>query len=494
MKEKMIGSFRVFILCILVHFSQVANAYISGDALVYGEYYRCTSWDLSQGRWGLLLFSDRVINSTLEMILTLLLYALGSILLLDILNVEKGTLCAWLIQIIFISSPHIATYSSFLYVTFPYAVAHMLSILSIWVIRKDKFKNYINILLSTVCLVLSFGIWQSYVSTFVTLTLLIFILTEDNKDRFLGLLKCGAVGVLSIINYTLILKIINKIYNITATDARGFKDALALKIPLFKDFTATICDVYRIFIEYLYGNSVVYNGTKMIIVHILLGITGIVIILKRKDLIGTIGCVLFPISCIIFRLIDDSIVKAPWTYLHTMIYIYILFVVVTFKDKRNNKLLQIVVTILVITVVSNQIYICNVNYNSLNERNRKSYAVAESLFNRILEHEEWGIDVPIVFVGNMEKNEIFCDSNYHYSQILKGWQPQVNEFLPFQKTPWGWGMLINRLYGIGLKYVYGSDNTYQIVIESNEYKNMETFPNEESIKMIEGNLVIKLSD
>lgn len=197
--ERIYQVFVAFFMGIFFHFAQVANAFYNGDTLGVGDFFSCTLWDLSQGRFGLLLFSNRVINGTIEIIIAVMIYAVSSVLILEILDINKKSLVAFLIQLVFMSQPHFAYYTSFLYVVAPYSFAYFLAIFSVWLIKKNmiiggKNPKVLYLTMAIFSLTFSFAIWQGYIPTFTCLVLLLILFTDELKKKQQVLLESAGVG------------------------------------------------------------------------------------------------------------------------------------------------------------------------------------------------------------------------------------------------------------------------------------------------------------
>lgn len=294
------------------------------------------------------------------------------------------------------------------------------------------------------------------------------------------------------------MKVVNILYNVEVTEARGFQDTLAMNIPIITEPIQTIKDIYCIFVNYLLRNNVVYNGGIQQITHLALGILGIYYIyiwLKNKSredkFLNIIILCLSPFGFVFYRCISVLCVKAPWTYLHSMVFVWIL-VLAVIGHVELKKLVKSIGVLFIGVIIYGQIYICNTNYSSLQERNLKSYAMATTMFTRISEFEGWTIHTPVMVYGNMD--EVFPDKNEYYKHTLKGYMSQVNEFLPYSGMPQNWVLLINKLYGTQIPIVdYTSEEWIQI-LECDEFEDLDVWPSKYSMKIIDDILVIKLSE
>ena len=73
-----------FIIGILANGFAMANGYMNGDGVAYGSYYKSGGWDISQGRWGLIFFSDRFVTSWFDGLIACFLLAVAAVLIVKI--------------------------------------------------------------------------------------------------------------------------------------------------------------------------------------------------------------------------------------------------------------------------------------------------------------------------------------------------------------------------------------------------------------------------
>lgn len=495
-----------FAIGLIFHFAQIARSGYNGDSLGFGFYYSTYLGELAQGRYGLLLFSGRIVNSAIEFIGALSLFAFASYLLIEIIGLEITSFWSLLVQGIFMSQPLIATYAGFSYASFPYALAYVLMIFSVRTIQKaveiwekSREKAILLILYSILAVAASFSIWQGYIPTFTTLVFALLLFAKDNSERG----KTILIALVSTIGGTTLyvsgMKLVNYIYGVTPTDARGFSDVLSLNLPLFKAPILTICECYKIFTKYLITNAIVYNGSRLQAIHCLLGLVMIVAAIlwvkdmTRKNRIALVTLfLLMPIAFCFYRIMSEDVSRVPWTYLHSMIFIWIILLAIMSRIKIHKKNLYVVTSLLIGYVICRQVYICNTNYQSLQARDIKSTAMAISVYTRLSENEDWCTDVPIMVVGSMDT--IYPDNNWYYANTLKGWQPQVNEFVPYPGMPQNWVVLMNRIYGTCFSAIDYRWENYDKVLSSDEYRNMEIWPAKDSMKLIDGVMVVKLGE
>ena len=78
-----------FIIGILANGFAMANGYMNGDGVAYGSYYKSGGWDISQGRWGLIFFSDRFVTSWFDGLIACFLLAVAAVLIVKIFKIKS---------------------------------------------------------------------------------------------------------------------------------------------------------------------------------------------------------------------------------------------------------------------------------------------------------------------------------------------------------------------------------------------------------------------
>lgn len=491
---------RGFFIGIIFHFAQLAYSGYNGDSLGFGFYYHTYTGELEQGRYGLLLFSGRAVNPAIEFIGSLFLYSLMSYMTVDLVSVKLSSVSSLLIQGLIMSQPHLATYSTFSYASFPYTIAYTSMVFSAYIIKKSFSKHCRAPVFSSIAVAVSFSIWQGYIPTFTTLSFIALVLSSENKDRIRIFISSIITGVSGTVLYLIGMKLVNFIYGLSPTDARGFASVLSMKLPLFKDPVGTVFGSYYVFVKYLIGNGIVYNGTLITAVHIMLGlfmtIFGIIFVKKEQNAANRavllILLLLTPMAFCFYKVLSDDVERIPWTYLHSMIFIWIMLIGMLHKTNIKIKTAVFAVYALIAIVICHQVYICNIGYSALKERDIKSESMALAMYSKLIANEHWNDELPIMVTGSMD--EIYKDSNWYYYDYLKGWQPQRNEYLPYPVMPQNWVIQMNRILGTSFRNISYADDIYQTIIDSKEYGEMNVWPHDDCMKVIDGVMVIKLKE
>lgn len=149
----------------------------------------------TSGRWGIELL--RYIFPDFSMpwiygIITICLMAVSICLIIDLFHIRKGFLQGLLAGGIIVFPSLIGVFS-YMFTSSSYAVSFLLAVLAVWLIQKPG-KRYILPALG--CMILSLGIYQSYLSIAASLLVLMLIQQLLEGEDFLPVLKKGIFYVL----------------------------------------------------------------------------------------------------------------------------------------------------------------------------------------------------------------------------------------------------------------------------------------------------------
>ena len=136
--QSKIAFISTIIVGIINYFYFMAHHVKAPDAVNIGHYHISNEWELSLGRFGLRfvdLLRGGIVNENLLIISSILLIAIATGFLVSILNIHDNFLVI-LISALFISAPQLADTYMFIYCADAYSLSILLSILSVWFLRK----------------------------------------------------------------------------------------------------------------------------------------------------------------------------------------------------------------------------------------------------------------------------------------------------------------------------------------------------------------------
>lgn len=486
------------IVGLLTHMIMIVNKYPNSDSMTnfYFDQNMVTS-----GRWflmvacGLSSFYDlNFVNG----ILAILFLAISAVFVTRFFDVEKvGSLI--MIPTIMLTFPAVAATMSYMYTVDGYMIGLLLAILAAYLAKKYKF----GFLIGGVLLAFSMGIYQAYIAFTILLVMFDLMLgiieNEKIKDLWTKGWKYLVMGIMGGSLYFVILKICLFVQHKELDTYQGLNEMGKFSL---ETFPRMIKDVYFDFAAFaLRGRIFVNNGISMVAMCII--IAGCIIALctltaKYESykkwynwLLMGFFLVILPIGCNIILLMSS---KAEYHLLMRMQWgLFLVIAVVLFErgigcleSIKENMIIAKTVGIIIISIICyNFILSDNIAYFNLNERYEKTYAYCVRLLDRIEQTEGYYQGMPICMVG------VVSDNNYPSTDITGEVTTRIRgtdgDFLLYKGEQYQefmqhyLGATLNILTGENVIDMYYSD----------EYQIMGSFPEKDSIKIVDGIMYIK---
>ena len=211
--NRKIAFFATVIMATIVYFQVYANDIHNPDTLYAGNYHGVSEWEISLGRWGLIIMNllrGSAVSTVISSFITIITMGATSIVLVELLNIKKPI---WIVltSAILVTAPTFAIIVTYPYCSDSYAIAMLLSVLSVYFIYK---KINANCFVIASCIVaLSLGLYQSYIGVTVTLCVIIPILKllkneESIKTIWIDILKSIGMVILGVIIYYILTQLV----------------------------------------------------------------------------------------------------------------------------------------------------------------------------------------------------------------------------------------------------------------------------------------------
>jgi len=508
--RRKIAFFTTFIVCVIVHFTLYSKELTNADGITNLVYYFDSEWEISLGRWGL-LFVDSLRNflviPIITTIISFVLMSFSSIILSDLLEIREKSLIA-LLSICLAVSPVFSYTLSYYYCSDGYSLAMLLSILSVYFMYKKKHTFW-----SIPLTIATLSLYQSYIN--VTITLIIFIPIlhilkniENTKNIVQKLFKNLLLLLLSIIMYFILVKAISYIFNVPLTgykgvDHAGFKNTLQYIITSLKKSYSSFYQFYfrnDIYNNTFFKRNYLYCFTFILIFIIIL--FNIIINKIYKDKIKILLLVLllliFPLATSFIQLIaTDTYMILLMSASMILLLPFTLSLLQTLNIYHNLSILLKWLGIIFCCVIS-YTYILSTNsfYIAMQTTYNQTYATTLRIIDRIETHPDYNEDMPILILGIVDNNNFPRKSpygNYSIYEVDSGYLEFDILFDDYYELQQTWRNYIYQFFGLNFNFCFDID-TYVSIANSNEFKEMDTFPMQDSIQIINDVLVIKLTD
>ncbi len=483
------------IFTFLTHFYFFSRRLANEDDLSYLVF---KDFALTSGRWNNgTLFTTSLMSPSVNFILVIIILAIISLLICDIFKI-KNKKNMILISLIISTFPSLALSFSYLFMVEIYMTSLLLAVLAVWLSTKWKY----GFIPGSLCIALSLGNYQSYIAVSVSL-IIIYVIKEtiDKKKEILkDILKLFIMGILGIIIYFIILKVL---LLINKTSLSNYKGADSMGIPPISEWPKLIFRTYKHFIGYFIGKSYfrvsIFESTIRILTIILTFILLINKITKEKFYKNKTNIIIFIILIVLipftFNIVDFMEFKADLTSLQIYSFSSLYLLIILILDKTKPNYLNTILTILIIAIGI-------MNFTTVNKyyfKQETYYKYTENFNNRLLNKiestEGYYYGIPIIFKG---------ESNSNFYKELNT-LPNTNDNITFDQSLWGGKYIgyadlytynndkkifrmINNEFGVYLNRV--TDEERDKIKDNIEYNNMKSYPEKDSIKIIDGILVV----
>lgn len=469
------------------------------------------------GRWFLHYISHLHLFTQMPAVigfLSCLFLGISAAFISKIISVGRlGSVLTGVLAVSFVSMGYTFLY---MFTASSYSFAILLAVLSVYFARgnfEESFKSPTNILkffLGAVHLALSMGIYQAYAALAAALAIISVIC--DCRDQkyplrtlFSGL-KLVLYLVLSAALYYIILRIFLKVKNLALLDYLGLKDVVGSGYPLgllWERITLAYSEFFDFFFSGLFPAKGVPNW--LVAGHWLILISGIImlaleIIKPEKDSsskqqtqrIGMMvfALILLPLA-VGFATVISPFSKPSPIMKYSYIAAYILIISVVFKPKIKISKAKLIIsgTALLgfILIIFSHMNYNNILYTASAQAHRATLSYTTRLVSAIEQTDGYQYGMPIMVVGGFPYQSFRADiESYHitasYIQPTHSVIPG-NKHIYFYLRDW-----------LNIPAPEPSEEEYQIVTATDAFKNMPLYPAKGSIAVLDGRLVVKISE
>lgn len=253
-----------FLLAAAVHYQIWSNGLQNPDSYWIGQVYQADhwgwlpNWETMQGRWGLWAVDaarGSLNNATLTALPMLACYTLAGVLIADLFNIGKLRLLAVLL---IDCAPATAAVESYRYCCASYGLSFLLAVLAVWCVVYGKEKVIPSTAAGALCLMLSLSLYQTGLAVAAALSLLVLAqrALESQREkllsRLLGMGLCGTAFYYAV--YQLLLRV-------NGLQAAGYGGADTFGLSnILRNLGTAIGQTYLDFVRYYFGHTIAANG------------------------------------------------------------------------------------------------------------------------------------------------------------------------------------------------------------------------------------------
>ena len=453
---------------------------------------------ITSGRWFLTVACGISSYYTIPWLIGLLGFVylgLASAALTELLEVKKS----WAIVMnggLLAAFPALASTYAYVFTLDGYMLAVFLAVLAVLLTKKYR-KGFLP---GAVCLAFSMGIYQAYLSVAMTLSLfavcMLFAGEGKPTEKGKGLLRYLGMGIFGAALYYGILQVLLRIQGKQLASYQGINGMAAGGRSL--GLLETVQEIYRDFMAFtLKGNVLFQNAVSCLALCLLLAaaaVAGAGMVRHRKwwkkplfFVIMAVVVVLLPLSANIILLVSPEV-----TYHLLMRYQWVLYLMglTAFVSRRAEELKRGAVLEWAAFAAAFLLIVCygvadNVGYANLQRRYEKTYAYCVRLLDRIEQTDGYYPGIPIAMVG------VIGDEQFPVTDITL---PVTSGMIGLSGD---WLLYTGENYRAFMEHYLGA--TLNILppeamgemYYEKEYVEMESFPGEDSIRIIDGIMYIK---
>lgn len=509
-KEKMMPFFITVIASMIVHFSLYALMITGPDTLINSMYHQPDVWESMLLRFGLDFVQGvkgYIVSPVLATLISSIFLGITVLLVIDIFKINNKYF-KYITAIVFVVAPNISATLTFFYCSDAYILGMLLATLAVYIIRKNESQNWV-ILISGLLIAFSMGMYQTYLSVTMVLciaTLIIDALNKKEKKQiFINILKYVVMGIIGIILFYALSHIVLLIRSLPVSSYSG---ANSIGLETLLNLPQLLPQAYRSFFDYYFTDNMIPNtiwntNILYIIIFGVMLVSAIYIIVKNKvyeKRTNTILALVFVIIApVCFGIIE---IMVPDVDIHilmacSMIYIFPIFLKILemLPKTTTSKIFKYIVTMCSLIIIWNYIWQDNASYIAMKSMQNQTEATLSRIVTQIEGLDEYKEDMPVLFLGGLENNTYLSRKNT--SIEAKKLFDRTWGFIANKSTIWwgnldSWRKILYEYEGVNLNLV--SEWEKADLLQTDEFKNMKYYPEKDSIKIIDGTVVVRLSD
>ena len=507
--KKRLAFLTALIVGIITHINMITDLIMSQDGLWNSvQYFKPGNWEITLGRWGIVLMqrlNNFIAIPNLTTVSCILIMSVVAVILTDLFDL-KSKISIVISSCLVVVTPSFLVTLLYVYTALSYCMCMLFSCLAIWAIYKIKNKKT-SYTFSAIFFILSLSIYQSYAGLAIGLFLMIQIIKLMKKETtikevFLNILKTGILFLVAGIIYLIITKII--LY-VLVLDMAEYKNAKSFNLlSTLINFKNSVTSAYKDFMAFFFRDRIVYNTNyRRELFYLLFFISSLVMIIinfiktpfkSKKEKVSVAITVFVLLLTIPLALnIIDLVMGESQIYVLTagQMIAVIPFILALVENIEKYNLLKWAMVLSLLCIIGTYYIADNASYTALKLTYNQAYSVTERLINRIEETPGYKREYPIVLGGIVGNTNFPRTSNIYDFTI-----GNVVNNTTFHGTYGGqlgtWISFVKIFFGQDIVPV--NEGVYFDVITSEEYKNMGKFPEENSIIIRDGIIIVKLND
>lgn len=496
-KEWKTAFLAAFLLGLLIHMPIMVSDIPNHDGLdsIYFDQNMITS-----GRWFLMVacgFSSFFSVPWLIGVFALVILACTAVLLVELLEL-KQTWCIVLMSGLLVTFPSLASNFAYVFTMDGYMVGVMLAVLA--VLLTKKFHN--GFLAGGLCLAFSLGIYQAYLPFTVLLSIycisICIIEAESIKEKVQAVCRYLYMGIIGGGLYYVILQILLKVQGKTLGSYQGINQMDVVEGTAQGGILSAMKEMYLDFGAFTLRGKGLYNNPISLVAFIVLAAIAIFVIsglcFHRKwwknpsfFVIMILLAAGLPLATNVVLLFSKGV-----TYHLLMRYQWVLYPILLLafcerygRECKAKYMVEWAALAAVFVLVFNYGVTDNIAYSNLQKRYEKTYAYCVRLLDRIEQTEGYYQGIPIAMIGVVGEDEF--PATDVTGEVTDGMIGISGDVLLYRAS--NYEAFMKHYLGATLNFV--ETEKMGEIYYSQAYVDMESFPGETSVKVVDGLMYVK---
>lgn len=501
----------LLLLGIIVYLPFMAGQLNNADGFTNGVLYHGDGygWEDAQGRFFLRFFDywrDSMIVPELIVFVSVLMMLVMIYLVwetLDITNFLERVLIGGFI----LFAPSIANLFTYYYCADAYSLGFLLAVAAAYVLIKGK-KSFFW--LPIVLLIVSMGIYQTYVGATISLVV-IWVIKEilrneiEVKELISRIAYSVSVVVGGAVGYLGIFKLLEKIGYLSPTGTRGMDNMLG---NMFTQLLDMIRVAYQVFQQYFFQDSIINNSWRFRkYFNIAICVATIFLILylfyRRKVYCSIIKMIVLLGAILVFpAMLTIIVILAPGASVYAetgmlmlpymnLLYVLPLTLLELVGHEKKTSMIKVPFYLLSTILLMIMVVFIGVFIRTIELEQAKVQALAYQMENRIESIPGYTSGMKVLVVGRPHSgNYPFADEKMH--DITKGMISRYSlTFGGADQVSASWIKLFQ--YYCGVNYTECETAEREAIMTSLEFEEMGNFPESTAVKKINDIVVIRFN-
>ena len=483
-----------FVMGIICHGYCYFNQFYSHDSIgVYADNGEAL-WQLSLGRF--LVGAQMVIrgvysSATMIGFLSLLFLAIAAYMIFKLLNINNLSMQIIATSILVTYASLTFSNATYIFLSDIYMLALLFAVISVYLIRKNNYLKYLAI----ITIAITCGLYQSYL--FVMTGLLCFLAIKDlidgktYKEVLMDILKYILISIIGMILYYVLLLFVRNVSHVGAHASENSISQIG-NLSIF-NLPSLIYRTYYHFITKFINPNVYHPKFIRLIIFLIfllttyLGVEEFLHLKLKERILAIILVLLLPLALDGIYILVNGTIHDLMTYQLSLVYIIVIYFISNNNNIKYSKLISLIVVASLMLICFDSVVYANQIYIKKDLEYQRSKEIANRIIYHIEDIDEYKHGVtPIAFIGCMSDSDLFSQYEkmpYDAVGIVE------SSALTYFKT-------YDKYYNDQLNYNLNllDEDKCRDLEKTSEVKNMEYYPNKNSIKYINGIVVVKISD